>query len=140
MLRIRPTLMALLLGTTALGITLSGAALANPKGAKVRGGDVRIVERGTGRLDIVQKSDKAIIDWRSFSIDRNEHTHFDQPGRNSVALNRVTGNDRSMIAGQLSADGKIVLLNTNGVVFTDSAKVDVAGLIAAIRARPGARQ
>ena len=39
------------------------------------------------------------------------------PGSSSVALNRVLGSDASVILGNLSANGKVFLVNPNGVVF-----------------------
>jgi filamentous hemagglutinin family protein len=125
-------LLGLLATSTALiaPALLPAPARANPEGGRVVSGEARIVDQGQGRLEVRQTSRKAIIDWRRFSIDRGEHTHFAQPGRDAVALNRVTGKEGSTIAGRLSADGRIVLVNPNGIVFTESAKVDVAGLIA----------
>ncbi|MEM7023055.1 MAG: filamentous hemagglutinin N-terminal domain-containing protein, partial [Pseudomonadota bacterium] len=129
-----PSLMHRFLASTSL-IALAIAAgapevLANPKGAKIVAGKASVRDRGNGRLEVQQSSNKAVIDWRSFSIDQHEHTQFNQPSRNAVALNRVTGGASSRIAGQLSANGRIILLNPNGILFTKTAKVDVAGLIA----------
>ena len=104
--------------------------LANPDGGNVVAGQAEILDHGNGSLEIRQASQKAVIDWRGFSIGQQEHTHFSQPGRDAVALNRVTGKEASTIAGRLSADGQIILLNPNGILFTNSARVDVAGLIA----------
>jgi hypothetical protein len=49
-----------------------------------------------------------------------------------VALNRVTGSEQraSQIAGNLTANGKVILINPNGILFDKTAKVDVAGLVA----------
>ena len=105
-------------------------ASANPEGGTVVGGAATIVETSPSRLDILQTTDKAIIDWQSFSIGEIEHTNFSQPSTGSVTLNRVIGGDLSTIAGQLSANGYIVLINPNGVIFTSTSRVDVRGLIA----------
>jgi filamentous hemagglutinin family protein len=103
---------------------------ANPDGGTVVGGAATIVETSPSRLDILQTTDKAIIDWQSFSIGEAEHTNFSQPSIDSVTLNRVVGGDLSTIAGQLSANGYIVLINPNGVIFTSTSRIDVHGLIA----------
>lgn len=105
-------------------------AAANPKGGKVVGGSATITQTSPNRVDIRQTSDRAIINWKSFSIDQAERTNFAQPSASSVALNRVVGGDLSRIAGHLSANGNLVLINPNGVVFTSTARVDVNGLIA----------
>ena len=40
-----------------------------------------------------------------------------QPGAGSVLLNRVMGNELSTIAGSLTANGRVFLVNPNGVLF-----------------------
>ena len=117
---------------TAISLGTAGVmpAFANPSGGTVVGGNATIVETSPSRLDINQSSDKAIINWQGFSIAQGEHTNFNQPGADSIALNRVTGGDPSAILGQLSANGIVMLLNPNGVLFGESAQVDVAGILA----------
>ena len=109
---------------------LSGAAQANPQGGVVVGGSAQIVESAPNRLDINQSSERAAINWGSFSIGRGEITNFNQPSANAVALNRVTGNSRSQIDGLLSANGNIVVVNPNGIVFGRDSQVNVGGIIA----------
>lgn len=117
-----------LLASTAL--THAAPALANPEGGVVAGGSATISETGPGRLDVDQHSDRAIIDWRSFDIAAGEGTHFRQPSANAVALNRVVGNDPSGIFGDLTANGRLYLVNPNGVVFGPGSRIDVGGLVA----------
>ncbi len=110
-------------------VILSSHAYANPQEATVQAGQVKISQDGN-KLDVYQETDKAIIDWRSFDIDVDEHTEFHQPSSNSFTLNRVNSNDPSRIDGQLSANGNIAIINPNGVYFGGGAQVDVGGLIA----------
>lgn len=112
------------------GLAWSPPAAANPQGGQVVAGSAAIVQSSPSRLDVVQRTDRAIIDWRGFSIDPGEHTHFQQPDASAVALNRVRGNDPSNIQGDLTANGRIFLVNRNGVVFGKNARVDVGGLVA----------
>src|SRR5690606_31284638 len=72
----------------------------------------------------------AIIDWTGFDIAPGETTSFVQPGSNSVTLNRIDGAAPSLIQGGLEANGRIYLVNPNGVIFGEGARVDVGGLIA----------
>src|SRR5258708_38086052 len=112
---------ARLLATTALcvgGLALAGApARANPTGGTVAGGSATIVQTAPNRVDVIQSSDRAVIDWKGFSIGSGERTNFQQPGPGSVALNRVTGPDASRIEGQLTAHGHVVVVNPNGAVL-----------------------
>ena len=103
---------------------------AGPKDGNVVAGDANIVQLNPKLLEIIQASDKVIIDWRSFSIDWDELVRFLQPDSDSIALNRVNGDTPSYILGQLTADGRVMLINPNGVLFGDSAVVDIGSLVA----------
>ena len=102
---------------------------ANPEGGVVAAGEATILESGSN-LTINQASDRAVIDWRNFDIAPNEATQFNQPSSDSVTLNRIHSDHASTIAGKLTANGNIVLVNQNGFLFTKDAVVDVNGIIA----------
>lgn len=106
------------------------SAMANPSGAQVVSGQVQVVGSVPGTLDIHQGTNKAIIHWQSFNIASGETVNFLQPSRSSVTLNRVLGNDPSAIFGRLTANGTVLLVNPNGVVFGPTARLDVGGLVA----------
>lgn len=107
---------------------LAAGASALPEGAAVTHGNVQITTSG-GTQTIVQGSDKAIINWNGFNIDIGELVQFIQPSSLSAILNRVVGQDPSLILGSLQANGQVFLINPNGVVFGDSARVDVGSLV-----------
>ena len=111
------------------------AAGALPTGAQVVAGQASVTQ-AANRMTVHQGSDKAILNWQSFDIGANAGVRFVQPNANAVALNRVLGNDPSRIYGQLSANGKVFLVNQSGVLFGASARVDVGGLIASSLALP----
>jgi filamentous hemagglutinin family protein len=126
-----PLLRTLLLTSVATtGLMAATPLLANPVGGQVVGGTASISGEGSGAVTITQSTAKAIIDWRSFSIAQGETTTFIQPGKDAIALNRVTAGDVSQILGNLTANGQVYLINPNGVVFGASSRVDVAGLVA----------
>src|SRR5205085_12286465 len=77
-----------------------------------------------------ETTNKAIISWSAFSIPKGSIVQFVQPGKSSVALNRVTGGSVSNILGDLIANGQVWLINPAGVFFGPGAQVDVAGLMA----------
>ncbi|MDP1611297.1 MAG: MBG domain-containing protein [Sulfuritalea sp.] len=105
-------------------------ALANPVDGKLVAGNVTIQQESATKLGIVQTSNKAIVDWKSFSIGANEHTQFYQPSASAVILNRVVGEDPSQILGRLTANGQVFLVNPNGIFFGKNAQIDVASLVA----------
>ena len=111
-----------------LTLALSATSLANPTGPTVRHGQVNISPGAQAQIQ--QLTDKAIIDWQSFSINANESVRFLQPGQLSVVLNRVTGGDVSRILGQLDANGQVFLINPNGILFGPNSVVNVGSLVA----------
>ena len=97
---------ATLLATT---ITFTSALHALPQGEQVRAGTATF-DRAGAALNI-RTSDRAIIDYRSFSIGGGERVSFIQPSALSMTLNRVTDPNPSRIFGTLQSNGKIVLAN-----------------------------
>ncbi len=88
------------------------------------------VSTGANTLTVNQSSQNVVINWQSFSIGTGQAVQFNQPNSSSVALNRVTGPDPSSILGRLSANGKVFLVNPNGILFGPDAQVNVGGLVA----------
>src|SRR6185295_14677238 len=78
-----------------------------------------------------QFSDKAIINWRMFDIGVGEKTTFVQPSSSSIALNRVVGGmGPSQILGSLDANGKVFVVNRDGIIFGAGAVINTAGFLA----------
>ncbi|MFO0708101.1 MAG: filamentous hemagglutinin N-terminal domain-containing protein, partial [Nitrospira sp.] len=104
--------------------------LANPSGPTVVGGSATVSGLGTSHVTINQTTNQAIINWQSFNIGSSEVTQFVQPSASSVALNRIFDHNPSQILGHLQANGTLILLNPNGVIFGPNAQVNVGALIA----------
>ena len=102
---------------------------AMPANGEVTAGSAIISQAGSV-MTIQQQTAQAAINWQAFNIAANEKVHFLQPGSNAIALNRVIGNNSSAIYGQLTANGKVFLVNQNGVYFAPGAQVNVGGLVA----------
>jgi len=119
---------ALLAGASAL--CLASLAFAGPEGGTVVAGTATISTPAPTTTQIDQSSDRAIINWNSFNVGANESAVFNQPNAASVTLNRIFDQNASIIAGQVSANGRLILVNGNGMVFENGASVHTAGLIA----------
>ncbi|OCL86790.1 Heme/hemopexin-binding protein precursor [Aliarcobacter thereius] len=105
---------------------------AAPQGANVVSGNVNINQIGN-ITNVNQTTNKAIVNWQSFSVGKNEVVNFNQPNINSSILNRVVGFDKSFIDGAINSNGKVFLVNPNGVVFSKDAVINVGGLVASTR-------
>src|SRR5687767_8520645 len=94
---------------------LTGPAFSNPLGGSVVGGGASIDQSQPGLTTIHQSTDRAIINWDSFSSGASEGIQFIQPSSTSAALNRVTGAEASVLNGSLDANGRVFLINPNGI-------------------------
>jgi filamentous hemagglutinin family protein len=81
-------------------------------------------------LTVDQASANAVLNWRSFNVSSDGTVNFRQPDSSAVALNRIYQGSPSQIFGALNANGRVFLVNQNGVVFGDGAQVNVGGLVA----------
>lgn len=116
--------------SAALLLAIATAAHATtPVGGVVTTGQAAI-HTGGAITTITQTTNNVAINWQSFDIGVGQTVQFVQPGINSVALNRVLGADPSVILGNLNANGKVFLLNPNGILFGKGSSVNVAGLLA----------
>ncbi|MFA5063429.1 MAG: DUF2341 domain-containing protein, partial [Candidatus Omnitrophota bacterium] len=102
-----------------------------PQGAKVTQGSATVeYSSDNTALTITAATDKVVIDYSSFSIAANEVVNFIQNSVTSAALNRVTGSSVSDIAGTLTANGIIYLINSNGINIASTANINAAGFLA----------
>jgi filamentous hemagglutinin family protein len=104
-------------------------AQSGPQGAVVTSGVATVAQSGNV-TNVNQATERASINWQSFSVKAGEAVNFNQPGASSVTLNRVVGGERSVIEGALRADGQVFLLNSNGVLIAKGATVNAGGFVA----------
>ena len=121
----RPRLLTLAVASC---FALASPAWSLPGGAQVVAGQASISQNGNS-LNIVN-SPGAIINWANFSVGALESVRFQQQSALSSVLNRVTGTESTALYGALSSNGRVWLINPNGILFGGSAQVDVHGLIA----------
>jgi filamentous hemagglutinin family protein len=108
----------------------SNISFALPEGESVVSGSATFDRSISNQLTVNTPSDKLIVNYDRFSIAGAETVNFSQPSANSIALNRVTSIQPSEIFGKLNANGKVWIINPNGIVFGAQTRVDTAGLLA----------
>lgn len=109
-------------------LVLSLQVHANPMGASVVSGQAGFA--ASGNTLSVTNTPGTIIHWQDFSIGANEVTRFIQQSASSAVLNRVVTNSPSAILGSLQSNGRVFLVNPNGIVFGAGSTIDVAGMVA----------
>ncbi len=105
-----------------------GLAQAAPSAPQVVAGQASFLQQGN--VFSIMNTPNTIINWQSFSVNAGEITRFIQQDANSAVLNRIVGQDPSQILGALQSNGRVFLINPNGILFGRDAKVDVRGLTA----------
>lgn len=102
-----------------------------PDGGQVTAGSASIVTPAAGSLRVDQTSQRAVVQWNDFSIGQGNAVTFVQPNASAATLNIVNGASPSVLAGSLSANGSVYLINQNGIAITPSGLVDTrAGFFA----------
>ncbi|KVN29258.1 filamentous hemagglutinin [Burkholderia pyrrocinia] len=120
-------------GVSLLGLAAS-SAFALPTGGEIASGKADIATSTDGKtMSINQHTDKLVTNWQDFSVGGGERVSFHQLSNQSIALNRVVGTNGSQIHGQIDANGKVFVVNPNGVVFGAGAQVNVGGLVASTK-------
>jgi filamentous hemagglutinin family protein len=106
------------------------ALYANPTGEQVVGGVAGFNRPDAATLIVNQNTDRAVINWNSFSIANGELTKFVQPSSSSAVLNRVVTANPSAIYGTLEANGSVFLINPGGVLVGAGGVVNTASFVA----------
>jgi filamentous hemagglutinin family protein len=103
-------------------------ASANPTAPTVVSGTATFQRTGT-QLQVTN-SPNTIINWQSFSIGANEVTRFVQQSSASAVLNRVVNQTPTSITGMLQSNGRVFLVNPNGLLFGAGAQINTAAFVA----------
>ncbi|QVL55681.1 MAG: filamentous hemagglutinin N-terminal domain-containing protein [Simkaniaceae bacterium] len=103
--------------------------VAAPSNKKVVAGNVEVLNEGNN-ITIRQHSDRAVVNWEEFSIGKGERVEIVQPSKNGALLNRVIGKNTSEIYGSLTSNGKVFLLNKNGILIGREGRIETAGFVA----------
>ncbi|MGX3020443.1 two-partner secretion domain-containing protein [Ursidibacter sp. B-7004-1] len=112
-----------------VSLVTSSLAVAAPTGGQVTAGQANIQQQGAV-TNVHQSSQNAAINWQNFNIKPQETVNFHQPNRDSVTLNRVIGNERSVIEGAINAKGNVFISNPNGVLIGNGSQINVGSLVA----------
>lgn len=80
--------------------------------------------------EVLRVTDKTILEYKGFNIEQHETTRYEQPSSKSTLLCRVSGKDITNVRGRLEANGKLLLINPNGIIFSKTSYVNVGTLIA----------
>ena len=89
--------------------------------------------------------DRAVLSWTNFgsgtdTIAVGETLTYQLPNAKASVLNIVTGGANTQIDGYLESNGKVYILNPNGIVIGGGARINTAGLVLSTVDNPFAAQ
>lgn len=105
-------------------------AYAAPQGGEVTAGSGDIQTPDANTTVVNQQSSTMSINWESLNLNNNELLQFRQPGQDSISLNHILDQNPTQIHGQIEANGQVFLMNPNGLIFGESARINTGGLFA----------
>ena len=78
--------------------------------------------------------DRAVLSWTNFgsgtdAIAVGETLTYQLPNAKASVLNVVTGGANTQIDGYLESNGKVYILNPNGIIIGGGARINTAGLV-----------
>ena len=101
---------------------------AGPTGEQVTGGSAAFTRPDVNTTNIRQDTPRVDINWTGFDTTAAETVNFAQPNDLAVAINRISG-ARTRFDGTLNANGRIFLINQNGLTIGNGAAVNVGSLL-----------
>ena len=108
----------------------AASAFAGPQGGKVVAGQGTISNPDANTTLINQSSRTLRLNWESFDVAAQENVKFVQPSSTATALNRIFDQNPSQIFGTIEANGRVFLINPNGLIFGQTARVNVGSFVA----------
>ena len=114
----------------AVNASAESISTALPQGHRINSGAGTFSATGS-ILKIEQATPVLDTNWSSFDIGSQSSVSIVQPTSNSTFIARVQSGQVSEVNGAISANGRVVLTNPNGIIFGSASRVDVGGLVAA---------
>ena len=124
----RPHCLLRIVLTVTVAVLISSNAYSLPAGYTTVSGEASFDESNSNTL-LVTASDRAIVEFDTFSIAPHEMVRFIQPHQDASVLSRVTGSLATNIYGSLFSNGEFVLVNPRGIHVHSSANVQTGALI-----------
>ena len=101
---------------------------AHPMGGQVVAGQAAIAQ-AANTTTVTQTTARAAVNWQSYSVGSAQTVRYVDPSSSSVTLNRVVGANPSEIAGRITSNGTVMIVNQAGLLFDGGAQINTAGLV-----------
>lgn len=109
---------------------ISTPCFSAPVGGEVTSGNGAIQTLNDTTTVVTQESNSLSINWQSLNLSADELLRFEQPTSQSSALNTILDQQPTEIFGRIDANGRVFLMNPNGIIFGESARINVGAFAA----------
>jgi filamentous hemagglutinin family protein len=98
-----------------------------------------------GQSLVIGAPDRAILNWNNFgsgtdSISLGETINYVLPGSSASVLNIVSGANNTTIGGTIESNGSVFILNPNGIIVGNGARIDTQSIYLSAADSPFAAQ
>ena len=111
------------------GLLLAPLAYSAPEGGKVIEGQGSISEVSELDTHISQLSQNLLMEFESFDLTQDESVLISQPNAAAWFVGNIVGGSPTAIFGSISANGKVALVNAQGIIFGETSSVSAARCI-----------
>jgi filamentous hemagglutinin family protein len=120
---IAPLITPLITASVAQGQLIPDRSLGNEASQVIPDGSIQSIEGGA------QRGGNLFHSFQEFNVEMGQSVEFRNPLGVEHIITRVTGNSLSDISGTLGVEGiaNLVLINPNGIVFGDTAQLNLQG-------------
>jgi filamentous hemagglutinin family protein len=92
-----------------------------------------VLVNGTSTSLSIAAPNKSVLTWQAFgsgtsTIDAGQRIEYTLPTANSSVLNIVAGGAASVVNGAIESNGRVFILNPNGVLIGGTSTINAAGL------------
>lgn len=88
------------------------------------------INKDANTTTVTQTGNKLIVNWDNMDVARNETLNFIQRSSTAAVLNRINSANPTSVLGSLNANGRVFIVNPNGVVVGPTGKINVGALFA----------
>ncbi|MCZ6501755.1 MAG: filamentous hemagglutinin N-terminal domain-containing protein, partial [Gammaproteobacteria bacterium] len=117
-------------GLMATQLLLAPLAIAGPEGGVVVSGEGSVTKVSLLETHIAQESQNLLMNFDSFDVAVDESVLITQPNAAAWFVGQIVGGSPTAIFGNITANGRIALVNPWGVIFGETASINAAGVFA----------
>ena len=112
------------------GLLFAPLLHAAPQGGIVIEGEGSVTEVSPYETLISQETQNLLMEFDSFDLTAEESVLISQPNASAWFVGSIVGGSPTAIFGSITANGKVALVNSRGIIFGETSSINAAGVFA----------